>query len=73
MASIDETIETIRRRAGMHQLSRRRLAYKAGLHPNTLLLLGLPTWNPKVETLRKLAAALDALDREAGLGPASHS
>ncbi|MDP3549086.1 MAG: 3,4-dihydroxy-2-butanone-4-phosphate synthase [Novosphingobium sp.] len=43
-------------------ISRAALARAAGLHPNTLRDALLPEWNPTVDTLNKLARAMDDSD-----------
>jgi 3,4-dihydroxy 2-butanone 4-phosphate synthase/GTP cyclohydrolase II len=43
-------------------ISRAALARAAGLHPNTLRDALLPDWNPTVDTLNKLARAMDDSD-----------
>jgi len=36
-----------------------RLAKEAGLHPNTLRHFKLPTWNPTLDTLRRLESLIE--------------
>ena len=42
-----------------HDLSRERLAARAGVHPNSIKLLEYGQMRPSVEIARKIAAALD--------------
>ena len=55
---IDDTISRIREHLQQPGVTKTGLAAAAGLHPNTLLGMDRPNWNPTAETLRKLEDAI---------------
>jgi hypothetical protein len=55
---VDETISLIERYIALGAESKNGFAARAGVGEATLRKLGSPAWNPTVDTLRKLEAAL---------------
>jgi transcriptional regulator with XRE-family HTH domain len=63
---VTSTIERIRAHLQVHGVTKKGLAEKAGLHPNTLQGIEDPSWNPSAATLIALERQLPApLDRVA--------
>lgn len=60
MMTVQPTVEQVRAFAQDHGLKPATMARKAGLHPNTLRGLFDPGWNPRADTLQKVAAAINA-------------
>lgn len=55
---IDSLVSSLTEAWKMSKLPKRDLAEKAGLHENTLRLFGTPSWQPRLDTIRKLEAIL---------------
>lgn len=60
---VENTIERIRAHLKVRGVTKKALAEKAGLHPNTLQGVDDPSWNPSAATLiaieRHLPPAMD--------------
>jgi transcriptional regulator with XRE-family HTH domain len=61
MSDEDDTIEQARRLCGQKSWSRNRLAREAGLGKNSLNNLFLPSYNPRIETVRRIRAVLNTV------------
>lgn len=59
---IQDTITRIREHLQKPGVRKGAFALAAGLHPNTLIGIDDPNWNPTAETLLKLEAALPSED-----------
>lgn len=55
---IDRALKKIRKTFLLSGMTKRELATKAGLHPNTLLNMESDEWEPTVATLKKIEAVL---------------
>lgn len=51
---VNDTIEQLRRALRLPGFTKKGLAEKAGLHPNTLLGCESDDWNPTAKTLRAI-------------------
>ena len=61
MNSIDEQIRRAQAAVSNHAITRKELAFRAGLRPSTLTGMLLPTWNPTRATLSAIVDVLDGI------------
>lgn len=56
--------ETIRDAVARQGITKKELAERAGVHPNTLANIELPNWSPRWNTLERLCRAADEIRAE---------